>query len=163
MLHEAKVDNVIQPFLWSGANSVFARDQAAIRLAENLKTSLDQFPDAVPIVIAHSHGGNVALRASSYLGEAARAMRIITLATPFLRVFPAKTVNPKLHYWLAMSIFIIMFGLVFLVFQKRQNHDTIEIVILIALFGATSALSFFVARLWFRFVLNMYPDDIYMT
>jgi hypothetical protein len=88
------------PFRWSGANSVFARDRAATKLADQLKTHL-QNQGAMPIIIAHSHGGNVALRALSHV-EGANRVGVVTLATPFLRVFVRDP--PKLNFlvWLLM-------------------------------------------------------------
>ena len=57
--------------------------------------------NATPIVIAHSHGGNVALRAMTHLGADANRIRIVTLAAPFLRVFVRKsmTVRTLLVFW----------------------------------------------------------------
>ena len=85
-LKDASLDCEIRPFCWSGANSIFARDEAAQKLARVLKDDLKS-SNAAPIVIAHSHGGNVALRAMTHLGADTSRVRIVTLATPFLRVF----------------------------------------------------------------------------
>ena len=52
-----------------------------------LQVDLGQSSNATPIVIAHSHGANVALRAMTHLGADASRVRIVTLAAPFLRVF----------------------------------------------------------------------------
>lgn len=73
----------IAAFSWSGANSILDRDRAASELAdylaENSKAHVPHF------VIAHSHGGNVTLRAISY---AERALDnppfVVTMATPFI-------------------------------------------------------------------------------
>jgi hypothetical protein len=51
----------IKVFEWSGANSVFERDAAAKRLRDILAASEDE-----TTIIAHSHGGNVAMRAITY-------------------------------------------------------------------------------------------------
>jgi hypothetical protein len=91
----------IRSFLWSGANSVFARDRAATKLAEELKNDL-QNPSAAPIIVAHSHGGNVALRALSRLGADASRIRIVTLATPFLRVFARDSSKVPVIVWLLL-------------------------------------------------------------
>ena len=96
------------PFRWSGANSVFARDRAATKLADELKTHL-QNQGAMPIIIAHSHGGNVALRALSHV-EGANGVGVVTLATPFLRVFVRAP--PKLDFlvwillWAAVALMV---------------------------------------------------------
>jgi len=107
-LESLSLEYSIFPFHWSGANSVLARDRAAAKLADKLKTHL-QDQNATPIVIAHSHGGNVALRALSHLGEANR-VRVVTLATPFLRVFVRNP--PKLDFlvwlllWMAVAVMV---------------------------------------------------------
>jgi hypothetical protein len=88
------VENSIRSFLWSGANSVRARDRAAKNLAKELSEDL-KTPPAIPIIIAHSYAGNVALRALEYLRDPnfsggtldTSRVRIVTLATPFLKVF----------------------------------------------------------------------------
>jgi pimeloyl-ACP methyl ester carboxylesterase len=83
----------IREFLWSGANSVHARDCAARELSEQLKRALQDDPVLIAIVIAHSHGGNVALRALQYLDSVADRVRLVTLATPFLRVFAHRSLQ----------------------------------------------------------------------
>ena len=84
-LKSASLDWPIRAFLWSGANSVHARDRAASELSEELRKDL-QDPDATAVIIAHSHGGNVALRALQHLNSTAGQIKVVTLATPFLRV-----------------------------------------------------------------------------
>ena len=86
-LKDASLDCEIRSFCWSGANSVFARAAAADELESVLREDLDQSQDARPVVIAHSHGGNIALRAIDRLGADASRIRLVTLATPFLKVF----------------------------------------------------------------------------
>src|SRR5205085_2403634 len=71
-------------FEWSGANSVFARSRAA----ESLRTMLlSRGQNRSVTIIAHSHGGNVALRAVGQDYSHADTM-VITLATPFLQIYP---------------------------------------------------------------------------
>jgi hypothetical protein len=78
----------IRPFLWSGANSISARDLAA----KDLATLIGQ--DSIEhhhLIIGHSHGGNIALRALSHLQhEALQRTIVVTLATPFLDIFPRR-------------------------------------------------------------------------
>jgi hypothetical protein len=111
-LHSALLDWPIRPFLWSGANSVHARDCAARELADELRRDLED-PGAQTIIIAHSHGGNVALRALQHLDSAAGRIRVVTLATPFLRVFARKPLPMNftvvLLLWAAISL-AVLFG-----------------------------------------------------
>ena len=78
------VEPTIEPFSWSGRNSVFARKEAAGRLAERL-SQLGESAGRT-LIISHSHAGNVALHAVSTLGYASN-LYVCTLATPFLSIF----------------------------------------------------------------------------
>lgn len=75
----------LRPFRWSGKNSFSARESAAEELSKLLFEKLREFPLSVHVVIAHSHGGNIALRAiaDEYLH---RRVVLVCLSTPFLNV-----------------------------------------------------------------------------
>ena len=62
-LNKHQLSFSMYPFLWSGANSVRERDRAAHELAEHLRAKQLEHSNSTQVVIAHSHGGNVALRA----------------------------------------------------------------------------------------------------
>jgi hypothetical protein len=78
-------DAVFRRFRWSGRNSHTARLKASERLRDFLQEGLNDPPDATHIIVAHSHGGNVALRA---LGDHPNLREQINgvacLATPFI-------------------------------------------------------------------------------
>lgn len=80
----------VSPFLWSGANSVRARNEAAREPAERLRVAQSDRPGCCQLVIAHSHGGNVALRALDQLSAAHEEIFIATIATPFVEILPTK-------------------------------------------------------------------------
>jgi hypothetical protein len=105
-LNSSSLEYSIRPFHWSGANSVLARDRAAMKLADTLKTHL-QNQSATPIVIAHSHGGNVALRALSHLGGTNR-VKVVTLATPFLRVFVRDPPKFDFLVWILLWLAVVV-------------------------------------------------------
>jgi hypothetical protein len=74
------------PFNWSGGNSHDDRLLAARSLASELRTRCADMPDAKHFVVAHSHGGNVALYALRDV-ELQRGMTgLICLATPFISI-----------------------------------------------------------------------------
>ncbi len=89
------IPHQITPLLWSGENSIFERDKTAHVLAERLSAEHAEHRQATQLVIAHSHGGNIALRAL-YLLQKRDASRlcgaemptplVVTLATPFVEV-----------------------------------------------------------------------------
>jgi hypothetical protein len=91
------VPHKITPLLWSGANSIFVRDTTAQALAEHLSAEHAEHPQATQLVIAHSHGGNIALRALHCLKQRNTSPScaqspnplVVTLATPFIEVHPA--------------------------------------------------------------------------
>src|SRR5262245_40991386 len=80
----------ISPFLWSGANSVRERDKAARELLEHIRAKQSEYPSSTQVVIAHSHGGNVALRALNQLGVTPNKIFIATIATPFVEILRTK-------------------------------------------------------------------------
>jgi hypothetical protein len=109
-LHD--IPHKITSLPWSGANSVFVRDKFAQVLAEQLATQHAENPQATQLVIAHSHGGNIALRALHRMqSDGADAVNplVVTLATPFVEVHPAD---------FGSRPFYIRFGLVLLVFSS---------------------------------------------
>lgn len=91
-LREKLPQTAIRRFCWSGSNTHTARLQAGEDLSLYLQKVKQDFPEtAKHFVIAHSHGGNVALYAmasesadSKKLGEHVNG--VVTLATPFLTV-----------------------------------------------------------------------------
>jgi Lipase (class 3) len=78
---------LVVPFEWSHSNCYRARMRAARRLAEQLQDQIRENPDARQWVVAHSHGGNIAVHAIRHLrnsGADAARVSTVTLATPFI-------------------------------------------------------------------------------
>jgi hypothetical protein len=71
-------------FEWSGGNSHQARVTAAGELAEHIRALTTEYRTASHLVIAHSHGGNVALSALSQEDLKGKVTALICLNTPFL-------------------------------------------------------------------------------
>lgn len=82
----ASTDRTIQflPFNWSGRNNHGARLKAGEQLASHIKKHHKSHPDSPHFVIAHSHGGNVALYALRDENAVSAVTGLITLATPFI-------------------------------------------------------------------------------
>ncbi len=73
------------PFRWSGRNNPSARAKAKDKLRAHLSALLGDYPEASHYIIAHSHGGNVALyalRDDETLRD--KIAGVACLATPFL-------------------------------------------------------------------------------
>lgn len=88
-LRLSNIDARIESFYWTGENSLVARDIAAKILAERLTKLSKADKDRSAVIVAHSHGGNVAAHAISYLGVDIDPL-IVTIATPFVEVFELK-------------------------------------------------------------------------
>ena len=112
-LKSASLDWPVRAFLWNGANSVHARDCAARKLSEELRKDLQDDPDSTAVIIAHSHGGNVALRALQHLGSMADRVRVVTLATPFLRVYAMSGLpsSANILLWVGITAILILISI----------------------------------------------------
>ena len=72
------------PFGWSGRNRAEARSRASEQLRVRLAELVARYPGASHYVIAHSHGGNIALYALRDWHLSDRIAGIVCLSTPFL-------------------------------------------------------------------------------
>lgn len=71
-------------FNWSGRNSIVARRKASNRLTQELIASVNEKRGVPHYVVAHSHGGNIAMRTISSSSHLATNVRLVCLSTPFL-------------------------------------------------------------------------------
>jgi len=86
------------PITWSGSNSVLERDRVAKALAKLLDDDADRSAGCAQLVIAHSHGGNIALEAARRFRQATTDLHIVTLATPFIDLWTAMKVQEGGRY-----------------------------------------------------------------
>jgi hypothetical protein len=100
---------VIETFKWSGWNSHGARLFAAEKLQDHIGACARSWPNERHILIAHSHGGNVALYAlrDPEIGRAVHSL--ICLSTPFVACKPRDLGT----YGLSTVWRFIYFGIVF--------------------------------------------------
>ncbi|TKB24220.1 hypothetical protein FCL47_18710 [Desulfopila sp. IMCC35006] len=77
-------DTVFRPFLWSGENSFAGRLAAAEDLRKFLQEGIEQSPGGRQVIIAHSHGGNVTMKALENCEYAQNIDAVVCLATPFI-------------------------------------------------------------------------------
>jgi hypothetical protein len=89
---------LIHRFAWSGANTIAARLDGAKKLRSELRLLLDKHPDARHFLVAHSHGGNIALSAIDESSIAARISGIVALSTPFVRISLKEWVREELDF-----------------------------------------------------------------
>lgn len=75
-----------ESLIWSGRNALADRFEAAERLAQRLRVLASEHPDRRRFVVAHSHGGNIALAGAVLLAPGASPLGVVTMGTPFLYV-----------------------------------------------------------------------------
>lgn len=102
-LSRREISARICAFEWSGANSALERDCAGAALAARLSKAA-QIQRPVQVLIGHSHGGNVAIRALHHLGAANKPILLVTLATPFVEVLEPKPAEPTQTWAAKFSI-----------------------------------------------------------
>src|ERR1022692_2328478 len=76
----------VRTFRWNGWNGQKSRMKAAVKLRADLYQAIHDYPSSKHVIIAHSHGGNVALYALKDAELRSRVSGLVTLATPFLFV-----------------------------------------------------------------------------
>jgi pimeloyl-ACP methyl ester carboxylesterase len=100
-------DSLILGFTWTGKNCALAREKAALKLRQHLLASAEKYPCAPHVLIGHSHGGNIALRAAS---KASTPVKIVCLSTPIIYSFPrprSEAKNAKQVLWgLAVALLL---------------------------------------------------------
>jgi hypothetical protein len=109
-----------EPLLWSGKNAIFERDKTAHVLAEYISTEHLEHPMATQLIIAHSHGGNIALRTLQHLqgldaskldGVDRASPLVVTLATPFIEIHKAELGLRPLYVRIALVLLITLLAL----------------------------------------------------
>jgi hypothetical protein len=78
-------------FRWNGKNSHRERIRASWALLEHLQREIAANPDAKHVILAHSHGGTVAVNALARSGDSlprGAISQLICMATPFAYVVP---------------------------------------------------------------------------
>lgn len=82
-------------FEWSGKNTHKARIRAGYELADHVKRLREEHGRCRHFIVAHSHGGNIALLAHKHLRSYDHAVGVATLGTPFIRAEPDEAIEGK--------------------------------------------------------------------
>jgi hypothetical protein len=83
---------------WSGSNTVAARMTAGDELKHQLHGLFRRYPDALHFVIAHSHGGAIALRAAQDPAVGGRLAGVFCLASPMIAAGERVVSHSALQY-----------------------------------------------------------------
>ncbi|TKB05689.1 triacylglycerol lipase [Desulforhopalus sp. IMCC35007] len=102
-------------FSWTGSNSFDARQKAAEQFRDYLENALIENPDSKHFIVAHSHGGNVAVDAirDNFDDKNGKLAGIITLATPFLSLDIEEHNPVSLLIYNLLPVGLILGGAVF--------------------------------------------------
>jgi hypothetical protein len=160
----AHIRHRIKPLLWTGENSIFVRDSVARSLAEYVSAEHVEHPQATQLIIAHSHGGNIALRALHHLqmrgdsrcGAGGANPFVATLATPFIEIHEADFGPRPLYIRLALMVvlwilsIILAAGFVFLsfLFLLPQLSEAFYLLIYAFVMAVVTAAIFLLGRWW---------------
>ena len=111
LFKDAGANVVFRRFRWSGANTHAQRLNDAELLRRDLHTGLAEFPSGKHFILAHSHGGNLALYALRDRVLQSRISGVVTMGTPFLRCTEREVWLPASIMKWTLSIFG-MFGMI---------------------------------------------------
>jgi hypothetical protein len=109
-----------EPLVWTGDNNHKDRLDASERLSELLRTSCEGAKQ-IPVIIAHSHGGNIALKAVGSSPDLPCKTLIVALATPFLR-FERRPAGLLLMPTLANNLGLKLKSPLSRIFKKLAEH-----------------------------------------
>lgn len=148
LLAERKFSHEISSLEWSCENSVYERDVAARQLAANLLEAAKNDNKSLQVVIAHSHAGNIALRAAEKCSTIADRLAIVTLASPFLQIRVGPLVSDHSTYLRAtaglilLSLLILFWALFELSIGWLFSVLTVSIFMILILIATLVALTF---------------------
>jgi hypothetical protein len=97
----------IVPFEWTGRNSNEARQRAGKNLEWLIRKLVNDHPTAKHFIVAHSHGGNIALYALRDPALQGRVTGVICLSTPFL-IFSERHLGVKAPIYMLQPFFLIL-------------------------------------------------------
>jgi hypothetical protein len=98
---------------WSGGSTAGAREAGARTLAAHVRAIGARDPDVPQFVIAHSHGGNVALYALRDPDVARHVRGVVCMATPFLVARP-RDLGPKGRENLLLAVLVALLAVYYL-------------------------------------------------
>ncbi|MGY4433986.1 hypothetical protein ACVWWO_006463 [Bradyrhizobium sp. F1.13.1] len=166
-LDKEKINATVEVLLWDGANSFVSRSEAASALANRLKEAVVEFPREPVIVIAHSHGGNIALRAAHILDQPLTdEIRIITLATPFVQVRalpfggPNMPFTPNVIRFLRVAVtgtlglMLGALGIYSLTFLPVFNDPPWGLIFSLLVLASSFYLAYRAAKLLIKWIIN---------
>jgi hypothetical protein len=148
---KAGVQVELRNHLWTGSNSVRAREEAARTLVERLKCDLKDAPQVAHFLIAHSHGGNIAIDVARAPDVAGRLRGIVTLSTPFVSCRRSGVRIAAAVLGALLSIVFVVFGSVLALMAQFWGWEwltgyslvpsnKLELSVFVLLFGLISSV-----------------------
>lgn len=109
--HLGDKDVEFRTFTWSGSNSFAARTHAAAELKLYLEQQFKQEPDAVHLLLGHSHAGNVFVECLTGQAGTPIPARVLTLATPFLAIESTSGLRSTMYMLVAPCFYFYLAAL----------------------------------------------------
>jgi pimeloyl-ACP methyl ester carboxylesterase len=157
------VHPTVLPFNWSGDNSVFERAAAANDLQSFIDSSIP--PSERLLLIAHSHGGNVALQAITKLDDSSN-VHVCTLATPFFRLYETERRLPDTLFVLSfifslplLPLFLAIptYFLASVQIASRQLTNLANFILINAIVAITAGAAYGLGFFLNSILINPYP------
>ncbi|HRE72938.1 MAG TPA: hypothetical protein PLC14_20850 [Accumulibacter sp.] len=114
----------LKRFLWDGKNAFASRIAASEALTAELDATASSNKYSAIYLIAHSHGGNMALQAVNQMAHGDKVRAMVSLGTPYLRIkrkawAPPVLLSIGLAFWTSLLLTIVLpdqlqFGGIFL-------------------------------------------------
>jgi hypothetical protein len=156
----------VAAFEWSGRNSVTAREKASSDFIEFVKKRCSEEPSARRVVVCHSHGGSIVMRALA-LEPTLAIDALVCIGTPFIHVSRLEEVVPgatppfgPVAAALGIVAVLLVAGVLKLIGVSRLRHAAVwmlnhPFLVLAGLFGAMMAYIAFV----FAMLLREWSED----
>ena len=131
-------DGACRTFGWSGRNSIPARREGAEALAEHVAALRAKHPGTRQVIVAHSHGGNLALHALTDERVSEAVAGVVMLGTPFLyatarntQAFCRRVLRlsffglPTVGYLLYVGLWVAALGVLYWLFDGRFGRSSV--------------------------------------
>lgn len=118
--------SLIKSFQWSGDNNHQARFSGAKDLVAQVSSTIAEYPHCRHFVVAHSHGGNLALAAQGDWSIKGKLSGIVTLGTPFISC-AGRDLDSAIDsaFTTLAIILIVIFGMLYLFIMLHFFFDNL--------------------------------------
>jgi alpha/beta hydrolase family protein len=119
-------------FAWDGENDQDSRRRASGRLAKHVRALAAARPETCQVIVAHSHGGNIALQAAPNPAVAEGVSSLVCMSTPVFHPSPRDILMPALalvrtYAWF-FGMTVLTFVAAYALFPRFRFYDGLEAI-----------------------------------